>query len=74
MLLTIPLSEEEEKLFQFYADNHGLNLADAFKEALFEKIEDYYDVIVAEQCIKEMKETNEIPKTIEEVRNELGLK
>jgi hypothetical protein len=73
MLLTIPLSEEEDKLFQLYADNHGLNLADAFKEALFEKIEDYYDVIVAEQCIKEMKETNEIPKTIEEVRNEPGL-
>lgn len=73
MSLTIPLSEEEEKLFKLYADNHGLNLVDAFKEALFEKVEDYYDVIVAEQCIKEMKETNEVPKTIEEVRKELEL-
>lgn len=51
MVVTIPLTEEERSLAESYAERHNLSLEDAFKQALFEKIEDEYGLTVA----KEMK-------------------
>lgn len=53
MSFSIRLTEEEEKLARSYARLHGFNLSEAFKKALFEKIEDEYDVAIAELAHKE---------------------
>ena len=53
MSFSIRLTEEERKLADSYAKLHSISLAEAFKKALFEKIEDEYDIIIAEEAYKD---------------------
>ena len=50
MAFSIRLSEEERALAESYAKLHSMSLAEAFKRALFERIEDEYDIIVANEA------------------------
>ena len=50
MAFSIRLSEEERKLAESYAKIHSVTLSEAFKKALFEKIEDEYDIAVANEA------------------------
>lgn len=53
MAFSIRLSEEERRLAESYARIHSFSLAEAFKKALFEKIEDEYDISIAESAYQE---------------------
>ena len=53
MSFSIRLSDEERKLAESYAKVHSYSLSEAFKRALFEKIEDEYDIAVAESAYQE---------------------
>lgn len=53
MAFSIRLTEEERNLANSYAKLHSLSMGEAFKRALFEKIEDEYDIIVADEAFKE---------------------
>lgn len=53
MAFSIRLTEDERLLAESYAKIHSYSLAEAFKRALFEKIEDEYDIAVAESAYKE---------------------
>ena len=53
MAFSIRLTEEERNLAESYAKLHSFSLSEAFKRALFEKIEDEYDIAVAESAYKE---------------------
>ena len=55
MSFSIRMTEEEKKLAESYARMHSISLAEAFKRALFEKIEDVYDLAVAEKSYLEYK-------------------
>ena len=72
MSFSIRLNTNEKALAESYAKLHSLSLAEAFKQALFEKIEDEYDIALAEIAYKEYKEN---PKTYShnEVIEMLGL-
>lgn len=50
MSFSIRLSTEEKFLAESYAKLHAISLGEAFKKALFEKIEDEYDIAVAEEA------------------------
>lgn len=50
MAFSIRLTEEERKLATSYAQIHSLSLGEAFKQALFERIEDEYDIAIAEEA------------------------
>ena len=50
MGFSIRLNEEERMLADSYAKLHAMSLGEAFKRALFEKIEDEYDIRVAEEA------------------------
>ena len=50
MAFSIRLTEQEKKLAESYARLHSLSLGEAFKRALFEKIEDEYDISVKSGC------------------------
>ncbi|MCJ0564888.1 type II toxin-antitoxin system RelB family antitoxin [Enterococcus cecorum] len=54
MAFFIRLSEEERKLTESYAKSHAISLEEAFKQALFERIEDEYDLVVAKKRIRTM--------------------
>ena len=53
MAFSIRLTEEERALADSYAKIHSYTLAEAFKRALFEKIEDEYDIALAEDAYRE---------------------
>lgn len=53
MMVSIRLSKEEKELSEDYAKLHSLSLDEAFKRALFERIEDEYDIEVANEAYKE---------------------
>lgn len=53
MSLSITLTAEEQALAESYAKIHSMSLAQAFKRALFEQIEDEYDIAVAEEAYRE---------------------
>lgn len=72
MSFSIRLSAEEKNLAESYSKLHGLSLGEAFKKALFEKIEDEYDISIADEAYREFQKN---PKTYshEEVKEILGL-
>ena len=73
MSFSIRLSVEEKKLAESYAKLHAMSLGEAFKKALFEKIEDEYDIIVAEEAYNEYVNDGEKSRPISELWKELEL-
>ena len=53
MAFPIRLSVEERALAESYAKLHSMSLAEAFKRALFERIEYEYDITVANEAYKD---------------------
>jgi len=47
------LTDEERQLAESYAKLHSFSLAEAFKRALFEKIEDEYDIVIGQEAYEE---------------------
>ncbi|MBQ1374937.1 MAG: antitoxin [Clostridia bacterium] len=73
MAFSIRLTEQEKQIASSYARLHSLSLGEAFKQALFEKIEDEYDISVYDEAYKEYKNDGEKSRPIEELWQELDL-
>lgn len=73
MSFSIRLTEEERALAESYSKLHSLSLGEAFKKALFEKIEDEYDLKVAEDSYAEYEKEGKKSKPISELWKELDL-
>lgn len=72
MSFSIRLTAEEKNLAESYARLHSLSLGEAFKRAFFDKIEEEYDIAVADEAYREYLAE---PKTYShaEVKDMLGL-
>lgn len=57
MAFSIRLTGEEKALAESYARVHAVSLGEAFKRALFDRIEDEYDLVVAEEAYKDYVES-----------------
>ena len=55
MSFSIRLTDTEKALAESYAKLHAISLGEAFKQALFEKIEDEYDIALAEEACEEYR-------------------
>ena len=73
MSFSIRLTPEEKSLAESYAKLHSMSVGEAFKRALFEKIEDEYDLALAEQAHTEYVEGGKQSRPISEFWEELGL-
>lgn len=73
MSFSIRLSDEEKKLADSYAKMHSMSLSEAFKTALFEKIEDEYDIKVYDDAHTEYVKDGCKSRPISELWEELGL-
>jgi len=73
MAFSIRLTEDERALAESYAKIHSYSLAEAFKKALFEKIEDEYDISVYNLAYKEYEESGKQSRSIEELWKELDI-
>ncbi|EGQ79088.1 MULTISPECIES: type II toxin-antitoxin system RelB family antitoxin [Fusobacterium] len=73
MAFSIRLTEEEKKLANSYAKLNSLSLGEAFKKALFEKIEEEYDIVIGEEAYKEYINDGKKSRPFSELKKELGL-
>jgi hypothetical protein len=72
MSFSIQMTDEEQRLASSYAKLHALSLTEAFKRALFEKIEDEYDAAVGEAAYAEYLK-NPVTYSHAEMKEMLGL-
>lgn len=73
MSFSIRLNDNERRLAESYAAMHAMSVGEAFKRALFEKIEDEYDIAVADAAYAEYIKSGEKSRPIEELFKELGV-
>lgn len=73
MAFSIRLTDEEKTLAESYARLHSLSVGEAFKRALFEQIEDEYDISVAEEAYDEYVKGGKKSRPISELWKELDL-
>lgn len=73
MAFSMRLTKEERKLAESYSKLHSMSVGEAFKKALFEKIEDEYDVKVAEESYAEYVKDGRKSRPIEELWKELDI-
>ena len=73
MSFSIRLTEEEKSLADSYAKLHSLSLGEAFKQALFERIEEEYDIVVADEAYKDYLKDGKKSRPIEELWKELDI-
>ena len=73
MSFSIRLTDKEKALAESYAKLHAISLGEAFKQALFEKMEDEYDIALAEEAYAEYLKDGKQAKPIEELWKELDL-
>ena len=71
MAFSIRLTEEERNLAESYARLHSFSLSEAFKRALFERIEDEFDIAVAESAYKEYVDSGRKSTPIQDFWREL---
>ena len=67
MGFSIRLTPEEKSLAESYAKLHSISVGEAFKRALFERIEDEYDVVVYEQAREEYVKSGKQSRPISEL-------
>lgn len=73
MSFSIRLSAEEKSLAESYAKLHSLSLGEAFKKALFEKIEEEYDIAIAKDAHEEYVRSGRKSRPISDLWKELDL-
>ena len=71
-VFSIRLTSEERQLADRYAKLHAMTTAEAFKKALFEKIEDEYDFTVGEQAYNEYLDAGKKSRPINELWKKLN--
>lgn len=73
MAFSIRLTEEERRLADSYAKLNSISIGEAFKRALFDKIEDEYDLVVFNESYNEYLKSGKQSAPIENLWQELGL-
>ncbi|MGP1459235.1 MAG: type II toxin-antitoxin system RelB family antitoxin [Treponema sp.] len=73
MSFSIRLTAEERDLASGYARIHSMTMGEAFKKALFEKIEDEYDIALAHKSYAEYVDGGMQSRPIEELWKELDI-
>lgn len=73
MSFSIRLTSDEKALAESYAKLHSISLGEAFRKALFEQIEDEYDIAVAEDAYSEYVKSGCKSRPVSKLWEELDL-
>lgn len=73
MAFSIRLTEQEKNIASSYAKLHSMSLAEAFKRALFEKIEEEYDITIFEEAYHEYQKDGKKSRSVSDLWKELDL-
>jgi len=72
MIISIRMNDEEKQLADAYAKLNGTSLSEALKRAFFEKIEEEYDIALADSALKKYEKEHK-SYSHEEVKKLLNL-
>ena len=72
MVISIRMTEEEKQLANAYAKLNGVSLSEAIKRAYFEKIEDEYDIALADAALRDYEKDHKT-YSHEEMKKMLGI-
>ena len=72
MVISIRMTEEEKQLANAYAKLNGISLSEAIKRAYFEKIEDEYDIALADAALRDYEKDHKT-YSHEEIKKMLGI-
>ena len=72
MIVSIRMTKEEKELADAYEKQRGVSLSEAIKRVFFEKVEEQYDIAVADMALREYEKDNK-SFSHEEVKKILGL-
>ena len=73
MTISLELSEEDAALFKKYADLHNMSLSEFIRNAVFERIEDEYDLKVYKQALEEFKK-DRVTYSLDEMKERFKIK
>ena len=73
MCFSIRLLAEEKRIAESYAKMRSMSLEESFKQALFERIEDEYDIAAAAEAYAEYERSGRKSRPISELWKELDL-
>ena len=73
MAFSLMFTEEERLLAESYAKLHSFSLSEAFKRALFEKIEDEYDIMIGKEAYDEYIADQKKSRPVSELWKECDL-
>ena len=73
MAFSIRLTDEERKLAESYARLHSFSISEAFKKALFEKIEDEYDRAIGQEAYDEFIADGKKSRPVNELWKDCGI-
>lgn len=73
MSFSIRLTDEERGMVEAYAKLQGLSVGETFKKAVFNEIEDHYDLVIAESAYQEYLDEGKKSRPIEELWKELDI-
>ncbi|MDR0311223.1 MAG: DUF6290 family protein [Acidobacteriota bacterium] len=74
MSLTIRVTDNELAAIKGYAALHGMNVSDAVRTAILERIEDELDIEIAKQAYAEWAADGKKTYTLDDIEGELRLK
>ena len=67
MAFSIRLNEDERQLVDSYAKLHSITVGEAFKRALFDKIEEEYDIAIANEAYDDYVKSGKESKPIDDL-------
>ncbi len=73
MAFSIRLNEDERQLVDSYAKLHSITVGEAFKRALFDKIEEEYDIAIANEAYDDYVKNGKESKPIEDLWKDLNI-
>ena len=73
MAFSIRLTEDERRLAESYARLHSISVGEAFKQALFDRIEEEFDITLADIAYKEYVDSGKESRSFTEFKKELDL-
>ena len=73
MAFSIRLNEDERQLVDSYAKLHSLTVGEAFKRALFDKIEEEYDIAIANEAYDDYVKSGKESKPIDDLWKDLNI-
>ena len=73
MAFSIRLIDDERMLAESYARLHSFSLSEAFRKALFEKIEDEYDLALGQEAYDEYLADGKKSRSVSELWKECDL-